>query len=102
MCLIVILLANHHYIINCHGNVEAILILNQYDILALEARDYSAPYFTDKSYFIAYFHIYGFLIVIEISEFSELSEYSEYSDYSEFSEYSEIPYYSGISSELSP
>ena len=56
----IVFLAYHHHIIDSHGNVEAILVLNENYVLALEARDYSAPYFTNKSNFIAYFHFWIF------------------------------------------
>ena len=82
----IVFLAYHHHIVDCHGNVEAILILNQYDILALEARDHSAPYFTYKSNFIAYFHFYSFLLLLRFRIIRNIRN---------------IPY-SGISSELSP
>ena len=53
---VVILFANDHHLGDAHGHIEAVLVLNEHDILPLEAGHTSTADFTQKSYFIAYFH----------------------------------------------
>ena len=52
----IVVLLDNHYIVYRGRNLKTILVLHQYNVLALEARDSSASHFTQESYFISYFH----------------------------------------------
>ena len=53
----VVVLLDDDDLIDRHGNLEAVLILYQYDVLALEAGHLSAADLTEKTYFVSYLHI---------------------------------------------
>ena len=52
----VVIVGNNNYFINRSRNLESVLILYQYYILALETGDSSTAGFAKESYFITYLH----------------------------------------------
>ena len=52
----IVVLLYHYHIVHRGRNLKSVLILHQYDVLTLEARDSAASHLTQESYFISYFH----------------------------------------------
>ena len=53
----VVLVAYDYDLIDGHGNLETVLVLDQDEVVALEASDTATAALAEKSHFVAYLHI---------------------------------------------